>query len=201
LNFSGDASFSFYDYVNDEKRGPVQINKYLISENKGLMKLTNFSFSVSFSLSGEKLKSKESKQLKDKNEQEEDQAVFQKNKNATIYHDESPDFEIPWDVSLNYNYRFDKINHDKSSNISVNLNTNLTKTWKLSLSTYYDIFTQKFQAPAINIYKDLHCWEMKITWNPLGAYRGYRFEIRLKAPQLQDLKIERRRGQFQGVGY
>jgi hypothetical protein len=30
---------------------------------------------------------------------------------------------------------------------------------------------------------------MNFTWNPVGIYRGYRFEIRVKAPQLQDLKI------------
>ena len=93
------------------------------------------------------------------------------------------------------------MNNNEYSNINFSLNTNLTKTWKLSLGAYYDFVTKKFQAPAINIYKDLHCWEMRITWNPIGAYRGYRFEIKLKAPQLQDFKIERRRGQFQGIGY
>jgi hypothetical protein len=42
---------------------------------------------------------------------------------------------------------------------------------------------------------------MNLNWNPIGAYRGYRLEIRVKAPQLQDLKVERSRGQFSGRYY
>ncbi|MCX6149301.1 MAG: putative LPS assembly protein LptD [Ignavibacteriales bacterium] len=199
LNFSGGSTYSFYDYALNKNGSLQKINKFLINEKKGLLKLTNFDFSISASLSGEKLKSKETKEEKKKLEENE---VTNKQSNYSgIYNEEDPDFEIPWDVSLSYNYRFDNIGHTKSSNVNLNLNTNLTKSWKLSLSAYYDIFRKEFQAPQINIYKDLHCWELKITWNPLGTYRGYRFEIRIKAPQLQDIKVTRRRGQFQGVGY
>jgi hypothetical protein len=30
---------------------------------------------------------------------------------------------------------------------------------------------------------------MNFTWNPIGPYRGYNLEIKVKAPQLQDLKL------------
>ena len=36
---------------------------------------------------------------------------------------------------------------------------------------------------------NLECWLMNFTWNPVGIYSGYYFEIRVKAPELQDLKI------------
>jgi hypothetical protein len=30
---------------------------------------------------------------------------------------------------------------------------------------------------------------MNFTWNPVGLFRGYFFEIKVKAPQLSDLKL------------
>jgi hypothetical protein len=39
---------------------------------------------------------------------------------------------------------------------------------------------------------------MDFTWNPIGTYRGYRFEIRVKAPQLQDLKVTKQDQFFDG---
>jgi hypothetical protein len=41
----------------------------------------------------------------------------------------------------------------------------------------------------MNISRDLHCWLMNFQWSPLGPYAGYRFEIKVKAPQLQDIKL------------
>ena len=45
----------------------------------------------------------------------------------------------------------------------------------------YDITNDKINAPQITVYRDLHCWELNFTWNPVGTYQGYRFELRLKS--------------------
>ncbi|MCK7525632.1 MAG: hypothetical protein MZV64_52530 [Ignavibacteriales bacterium] len=52
----------------------------------------------------------------------------------------------------------------------------------------YDIQSKEFAAPQVRISRDLHCWFMNFIWNPIGTYTGFRFEIRVKAPQLQDLE-------------
>jgi hypothetical protein len=39
---------------------------------------------------------------------------------------------------------------------------------------------------------------MNFNWIPKGGYRGFRLEIRVKAPQLQDLKITKQ-GSARGV--
>ncbi|RJP70659.1 MAG: LPS-assembly protein LptD [Ignavibacteriales bacterium] len=193
FSFNGRSTYSFYDYD-----GQRQINKFRISEGKGLLKLTEFAFSASATLSAEKFKGKQEKQANEDSLSEEP-TVFDKNNDMPgLYQESEPDFEIPWSLSLNYNYGLNKISHSKYSNISLSGDVNLTKTWKLSLSAYYDIFKKELQAPSISIYKDLHCWELSINWQPIGMYRGYRFELRIKASQLQDLKITRRRGQYSG---
>jgi len=66
------------------------------------------------------------------------------------------------------------------------LSFNLTEQWKFSASGNYDLNEKEIVAPSIQISRDLHCWLMSFTWVPLGPFRYYRLEIRVKAPQLQE---------------
>ena len=197
LNFSGSSSFSLYDYSS---KG-YDINKFLINEGKGLFRLRNFNFSVSTSLSGEKLKSKEKE--KQKQEQPVSDAVQPPESDLYqgIYNNKQPDFSIPWNLSLSYNYSFSKYNPltpNTSSNVSASLDFNLTPKWKFSVAGSYDFVHNQFSAPQIRISRDLHCWIMNFTWNPVGTFSGYYLEIRVKAPELQDLKITKRGEFFNG---
>jgi lipopolysaccharide assembly outer membrane protein LptD (OstA) len=187
LNFFGSSSFSPYDYSNAGNT----INKFLINEGKGLFRLTNFQFSISTSLSGQRTSSSttsQSEQQANDNLQQAENSVYK-----GIYDEaKQSDFTIPWDVSLTYNYDLSRptpLSMVVSSNIEGGFNFNLTPSWKLSFSGSYDIRGRQFAAPEIRISRDLDCWVMNFTWNPIGTYRGYQFEIRVKAPQLQDLKI------------
>jgi hypothetical protein len=78
------------------------------------------------------------------------------------------------------------------------LGFNLTEAWKFNASTGYDMLNRQVTAPQITIYRDLHCWEMNFSWVPVGQYRNFRVEIRLKAPQLQDLKLTKQ-GSVRGI--
>lgn len=189
LNLSGNSSYSLYE--SDEFGR--EINQFLINNKKGLLRLTNFQLSLSTTLSGEKLKSavgNESGVPLPEGEFElgrADRKTYQ-----GLYDDRDPDFTIPWDISLSYNYVFDKPTPTSTrsfSNMSGSLNFNLTPNWKFSVTGSYDFDRKEFSAPQVRISRDLHCWLMNFTWNPVGTFTGYRFEIRVKAPQLQDLKV------------
>ncbi len=185
LNFSGSSSYSIYDWTAEGRT----INKTLLSQGKGLFRLTNLNFSVSTSLSGERLKGVSSPEpVRDEFD------VLTGTEYMGIYGEDPVDFSIPWDVSLNFNYSYRKTNPVdvvRYSNISANLNFNLTPAWKFSFTGSYDLINKEFAAPQIRVHRDLHCWEMNFTWNPIGTFTGYRFEIRVKAPQLQDLKLQK----------
>ncbi len=198
LNFFGSSSYSLYDYSSTGN----QINKFLINQGKGLLRLTNFSFSVSTSLSGEKLKSAEEAKKADTTKAGE---AFQQQTNVYqgIYNEKEADFSIPWNLSLSYNYSLSKFNPlqpSRTSNLSASLDFNLTPKWKISVTGSYDFEQKQLAAPQIRITRDLHCWIMNFTWNPTGIFSGYYLEIRVKAPQLQDLKITKR-GQFYNGKY
>ena len=191
LTFNGNSSYSLYD-VNETGQS---IDQFLIDRGKGLLRLTNFSFSISTSLSGEKLKSSEPETQTTLGSEDEFQLGQAERVYKGIYDTKEPDFTIPWDITLNYNYTLNKSNPSAVttySNISSSLNFNLTPNWKFSFSGSYDFDRKEFAAPQIRVSRDLHCWIMNFTWNPIGTYRGYTLEIRVKAPQLQDLKITKR---------
>jgi lipopolysaccharide assembly outer membrane protein LptD (OstA) len=188
LSFNGSSQFTPYDYSEATKS---RINKFLINEGKGFLRMTNFQFSVSTSLSGEKLKSKEGE-----NNTPEDSSEIMQNENRVykgIYEEgKEADFSIPWNVSLTYNYTLNRptpLEFTEFSTISGGFNFNLTPNWKFSFSGSYDFKQKEFAAPQIRISRDLHEWVMNFTWNPIGIARGYYFEIKIKAPQLQDLKV------------
>ena len=84
------------------------------------------------------------------------------------------------------------------ANINANVNFNLSRNWNLSFTGSYDFERKELVAPQIRISRDLHAWIMNFVWNPIGTYRGYRLEIKVKAPQLSDLKLTKRDQFFSG---
>ena len=190
LNFSGSTAYTFYDYHGNK------LDRFLASEGRGLFRLTNLSFSLSTSLSGDKISGS-----RDSEEDENDNSTFRQAQYISIYDEEPPDFSIPWNLSLSYNYNMNKTNPTtitETSSVGINLSFSLTKNWKFTARSNYDFIRDEFLAPAVTVYRDLHCWEMNFSWYPIGMYRGFRFELRMKAPEFRDLKVTKRSGTFSG---
>lgn len=196
LNIGGGASFNLYKYVD----GTGRINKFLLKEEGRLAQLTNFNISLSTTLQGGNLTTGSTKDSTLAS-QELEEGSTNESQYAGIYGDRPVDFSIPWSVTLNYNYAINRSNPlviSKFSNISGNLSFNLTRNWKFTFTTGYDIFLKQITTPYITIYRDLHCWEMNFNWVPTGIYRGFRFELKIKAPQLQDIKVTKQTN-YRGV--
>ena len=186
FDLSGASRFTPYDYSGKT----TKINRYLIDAGKGLLRLTGLNFSVSTSISGEKFASSDKESEKDDEfglVDEQSKSVYQ-----GIYNTQDPDFTVPWSISLTYNYNLSRPTPQQSttySNLSGSLSFSLTPSWKFDVTGSYDFESKEFAAPQVTISKDLHCWFMNFIWNPIGTYTGFRFEIRVKAPMLQDLKL------------
>lgn len=196
-NFSVNGGMTYDPYVYDKNK-KMRVNKLMISEGLVLARLTNFYLSFNLSLSGEQLKSKTEKATEDtvENIQREDDRFYQFNQRRR---DDIPDYSIPWNLSLGFSYNESKPTPEivyKSISMNFALSFNLTTQWKFSVNGGYDFEQKKLTAPTVRISRDLHCWNMNFDWYPTGFYRGYRLEIRAKAPQLQDLKITKQGGIF-----
>ncbi len=108
------------------------------------------------------------------------------------------DFDIPWNISANYKYVYSKSGLESSKKITQTLslsgNISLTKKWKISLRTNYDLVENELSSTSINIHRDLHCWEATFTWIPVGFMQSYNFQINVKGSTLRDfLKYNKRK--------
>lgn len=189
LNIGGATSFNFYKYVD----GAGRVNQFLWHTDRRLADLTSFNINLSTTIAASSEQDQDTVSNDEADEQQDDY--------VGIYNDEPVDFSIPWSLSLNYNYGITKPNPsviNKISNISGNFSFSLTKNWKFTFTAGYDIFREQISAPYITVYRDLHCWEMSLNWIPLGVYRGFKFELRVKAPQLQDVKVTKQTN-YRGV--
>jgi lipopolysaccharide assembly outer membrane protein LptD (OstA) len=198
LNIGGSARFNFYKY--DEGKN-TRVNKFLWNEERRIADLTSFNINLStsynFGLSNEKGISNETSESEDtlkvrKNEKKKSNEVK---------------FNIPISGSLNYNYSETRTNPsviNKSSNISGSIAFSPTENWKFTFRTNYDLVNKEISAPYVTAYRDLNSWEMSFNWYPTGTYRGFRLEIRIKAPDLHDIKITKEkddRGAFGDFGF
>lgn len=108
------------------------------------------------------------------------------------------DFNVPWNFSVFYNIRYSKPNFLSSEkttqSVSFNGDLSLTKKWKISVTSGYDFTAKEMTLTSINVYRDLHCWEMHFSWVPFGFRQSFSIDINIKASILKDLKLSRRRG-------
>ena len=201
LSISATTTHDLYEYDENANGGlGGRVNRFLLTDRGQLARLTSVSFGLTTSLSGQK-KQKPTDQSVPSSVQEEQEKQSEGNFPTLtsgntmyqgIYNQEAADFSIPWNLSLSYSfsqYQNDPRQISRSSAMSAQLSFNLTDKWQISTGAYYDFVQHQFSAPSIGVTRDLHCWTMDLTWRPTGIAQGYFLEIKVKAPQLQDLKI------------
>lgn len=194
LDFSATTEHNFY--VFDPTVGR-RVNRLNIDEKGYLADLTRFSLSLGTSLSGEKRAGGTTGESSQEIAAQRGPADFMQ----TFYPTGDPDFSIPWDLGLTFNFsqsQDDPRRKVRSASLQARLSFNLTPQWKIEANGNYDLIQKQLAAPSVRISRDLHCWIMNFTWVPIGPYRSYRLEIRVKAPQLADLKVTKQ-GSVRGV--
>ncbi len=106
------------------------------------------------------------------------------------------DFDVPWTLNLNYNlsksYSGIKTTVTQSADISGDFE--VTENWRVGFSTGYDLVANDFTYTSFDFYRNLHCWELRCSWIPMGFQQSYTLTIRVKASTLSDLKLTRQRG-------
>lgn len=108
------------------------------------------------------------------------------------------DINIPWNVrlSFDYSYRWTTTGSTTRQSVKAYGQIELTPKWQITYNTGYDFDMKDFTQTSIGVYRDLGCWEMRANWIPFGAFTSYTIDIQIKASALKDLKISRRRSQF-----
>jgi len=110
----------------------------------------------------------------------------------------------PWDAGLSFHYsenHSDPANISKNITSSLNFNLQVTRNWKVTYNTNFDLDRRRVTMTNISIHRDLHCWEGMFNWTPLGAGKGFYMRISVKSAQLRDVKVERQKGRGSLLGF
>ena len=137
----------------------------------------------------------------EKNEDGTDKNAKPTNKGEAQVEDGYVRLEIPWSLSLNYSLAYtnsSEFDYERmyykmkfTHSLTMNGNIGLGKGWKASASLTYNFDYKKVTACTINISRDLHCWNMTASINPIGPFKSYTFHIGVNASMLSDLKYDK----------
>lgn len=202
LSVNGGLSYNLYQF---DPAANARVNRLLLREEGRFGDLTNVSFSLSTSLRGEKKQPATANAelpqdvLDEQQKQEGPRPQAQPRPSfQTIYDREDADFSIPWNVTLSYTFSQNRPTPNsilRTSSANASLSFNLTDQWQIGTSASYDFVNKEHFIPSVDVTRDLHCWTMRFTWYPMGIREGYRLELRVKAPQLQDIKVTKQNSQ------
>jgi lipopolysaccharide assembly outer membrane protein LptD (OstA) len=162
---------------------------------------TNWSLSLSYSLGDDTFnKKKKNESVADKtivpsDELEEMNEILD---NPSDY----VDWNIPWSLSFNYTFQYRTseayeggartIVDTYVQTLGVNGQINITPKWKFTIATGWDFNQNALSFTNISLYRDLHCWEMRFNWVPIGTRKSWNFSINVKASILQDMKLNKK---------
>ena len=176
-----------FDFIVDpydiDDKG-AKINEFYWANKKGLHvgRLTSFNTSFSYQLSGGKGQGVGVMS----------QDVFSPH-NAIYY----ADFSVPWSLGFNFSYNFTRTYQqnagglERVNNHTVTLNfdgnANLTDKWKVNFGSGYDFKMKKLSHATITLLRDLHCFEFRFSWTPVGLNKSWNFGINVKGSTLRDV--------------
>ncbi len=203
LNVSGNLNFDPYA-INE--RGQ-RINRYNVVATGNLLRLTNASASLSYSLNGkgaingnDGTKSAgggSSSGSSDANsyrriyyhpitgEYIPGGYVYYMNPNAPW----SLNFSYSFNYAKNYQYTNNQLITNKRFTQTVNMSGNIKLTPRMSIqaSSGFDVMAMKITTTQISATYDLHCFNIAVSWVPTGQWKSYSFRIAANASALADL--------------
>lgn len=188
LNTSFNATLDPYSYKNGVRNKEFQTN---INGKLGTINNADFALSLSFV-------SKKGNKEEYKSTAGSDQELDAINRNPDAF----IDFNIPWNVNLDYKINYNKILSEGVDSFSINQtigirgDIRITEKWMINYLTNYDLTQKQFSYSSIDIRRDLHCWELAFNWVPFGNLQSYSIQINVKSAMLQDLKLQRRRNWY-----
>lgn len=97
----------------------------------------------------------------------------------------------PWDLSLTHSYSRGAARSSETSTVSLSASVVPTSRWRVSYGIYYNLQDHQVVRHSLSLYRDLHCWEMRLEQNTYGGNSQYYFRINIKA--IPDIQYERQR--------
>jgi len=180
-------------------------NRYAFQEGQGLLRFTNASCSMSYSISG-----KGTMNGNDGSGEgggtEGAASYYQR----IYYHPYTGEYipggwlyytnpNVPWSINLSYSFSCSRaysyntttqvLNKSlrKTQTLSMSGNVKLTPRMSINATSGFDLEAMKLTTTQISATYDLHCFNISVSWVPTGTWKSYNFLIRANASALADL--------------
>ena len=210
INFLG--ALDVYALNSNNRR----VNTLNINNGGSLFRLTRANASFSYSFSNEDFKKSDDDDQDKEEEDEFDSESFRNggrpddlfgssemmnnrpNQNDDPVSDENEryNYAIPWNLNLSYTMTYSnqaRENEISSHSLMFSGDVELSPTWKVGVSSGYDIKNKGFSFTQLRFAKDLKSWQMSFNWTPFGVRRSWFFFIGIKSNILQDVKYDKNR--------
>jgi len=173
-------------------------NKFAITQGQGLLRLTNASASLSYSISGD------GKSVGDTGG-----INGAANEYYRIYYHPVTGEYIPggwlyymntssaWSLSFNYSYSYSRsyqytnkeliTNHRHTQTLGMSGNVKITPALAINMTTGFDLMALKLTTTQLSATYDLHCFNISVSWVPTGQWQSWSFRIAANAAALSDL--------------
>ena len=199
VNISANMNFDPYAINEEGKR----INKFNVVATGVPLRLTNASVSASFSLNG--------KGAIDGNDGRKSGGSSEANTYQRIYyHPITGEYipggyvyymnpNAPWSLNFSYSFNYSKsysymsttkelvTNRKFTQTLNISGNVKLTPRMSIQATTGFDFMAMQVTSTQISATYDLHCFNIAISWVPMGMYKSYSFRIAANASALADL--------------
>jgi hypothetical protein len=179
LSVSFGGSFSPYALAPNG-----QITKeYLFHKDQKLARLTNFSFTLDWSLSGAKANNVNTANASH------NPIISQRSIEAGMpAYIPYANFDVPWDLRFGYTFNYSKPGNLSTTSQILNTsgNVKITQKWAVNATSGYDFTMRNISFTQIGITRDLHCWTMSFNWIPIGQFQSWNFSINVSSGVLRD---------------
>ncbi len=203
INISGNLNFDPYA-VNE--RGQ-KINKLNIVATGVPLRLTNASLSASYSINGKgAINGDDGKKSGQGGGGGGDANSYQR----IYYHPITGEYipggyvyymnpNAPWSINMSYSFNYSKsytyqqatkeliVNNKFTQTINLSGNIKLTPRLSIQATSGFDIMALRFTTTQFSATYDLHCFNIAVSWVPMGTYKSYSFRIAANASALADL--------------
>lgn len=195
-------------YAVDSSGNRINTFQYDINKELFRKESMSYNFSMSYSISSSKLNKNNNDKSKHGTNQDfgiEDSQYGTEDEKMEVL--DNPEMYLDWNNNWNLNvtyslvlgntYKYINYLMEDTPNyihtVRLNGDINITPKWKVGVTTNYDLKEFELSYTQLNIYRDLHCWEMRFNWTPIGGQKGWNFTINAKSSLLQDLKLTRKK--------
>lgn len=192
-------------YVVDSNGHPINKTEWQV--NHRLFRMDNSSWNVSFNFNlSDKDFKKDKKKSKEQTTEEKNalKKTPESETNDILNHPENyVNWDVSWSLNLSYHFTYTNVKDfvhqvwtprkTLVQTLGFSGQVNITPDWKFTFRSGWDFTNNQLSYTSVNLYRNLHCWEMRFSWIPIGPRKSWNFSINVKASILQDLKLTKKK--------